>query len=192
MTPLAAADELDALFAAPVCPTVRGERLQVRGVRLDELPAFLRLHAARPAASGAEAVPAWDGEMLELFARLCGRPLEWFASITEDEAETVFAAVQEANRTLFDGGAPRTGARSPAGKPLSWSAAVAQLVECGHTLDAVRGYTLGQVERLLQAHARLHTEQRIDELSIARAAQADRKGFKAAMDALERARSELD
>lgn len=185
MSPHAVADELDALFAAPVCVTVRGEPLEVRGVRLEELPQVLRI------AHAPDGTPLADAGMLELFGRLCGRPVEWLATLGEADADTLFAAVQSANRALYQVGeaAPRVAA---GGRQAGWSAAVARLVECGHPLAAIRKYTLDQVDRLLQAHACNAADARLDDLSIARAAQADRQGYKRVVEALQRARASLD
>lgn len=191
MTPEAVADELDAIFAAPVQVTVRGERVMARGVRLDELPAFLRLYARQQVAGALEETAGWE-EMLALFAKLCDRPVEWLVALEEGELGRIFAAVEAANSGLIGAGGLRAGLQAGGGKPLPWAVAVAQLVERGHALEAVRGYTLGQVERLLQAHARLSADTRLDELTLARAAQADRKGFKGAVEALEHARKALE
>ncbi len=185
MSPHAVADELDALFAAPVCITLRGEPLQVRGVRLEELPQVLRM------AHAPDGTPAADAGMLELFSRLCGRPVAWLAALDDADAESLFAAVQQVNKALYQMG-PAALSAAQGSKPATWATAVARLVECGHPLDAIRHYTLDQIDRLLQAHARNSADARLDELSIARAAQADRKGYKSMIDALQRARASLD
>lgn len=191
MTPTAA-DELDVLFAAPVPVAAGGEQLYVRGVVLDELPAFLRLYARQPADDAAlDAIDgdAWATDFVALMAPLCDRTPEWLWALPEPDIERVMDATRRANRILFDAPALRHGPRNSRG--ASWANAVAQLVECGHALEAVRRYTLAQIEMLCAAHARLAADRRIDELAIARAAQADMKGYKRALAALEKARATL-
>lgn len=190
MSPHDIADELDALFAAPVPVCLRGEWLAVRGVWMCELPELLRL--STQAEADGEAAPGWQGPMLELLSRLCGRSPEWLAALDEGDAEKLFAAADEANGQLWRDAALRERYAAGDAQPVSWVTAVARLVEAGHRLTDVARYTPAQVDVLLQGHARLRAEQRIDELSIARAAQATDKGFRGAMDALKRARRELD
>lgn len=196
-----AAGTLDALFAAPVRVTVAGEVVRVRGVVLDELADFLRLYDRAPGnAGGAEAdgeagtedpdaVRDWAADLLAMLARLCDRPLDWLQQRADDELEALFAAMRRANAVLFEPQPARHGPRGNRGH--SWATAAAWLVECGHSLHQVRGYTLGQIEQLTAAHARLAADRRIDELSIARAAQAPQKGYRAALKSLEKARAQL-
>ena len=191
MTPTAA-DELDVLFAAPVPVTAGGEQLYVRGVVLEELPAFLRLYARQQdgdAEPDAAAAASWAADFVRLASTLCGRSAEWVLELGDDDTERLLAAMKRANRILFDAPALRHGPRNSRG--ASWANAVAQLVECGHALEAVRRYTLAQVEMLCAAHARLSADRRIDELTLARGAQADNKGYRRALAALETARKTL-
>ncbi len=195
MQPLAPADELDALFAAPVLATVGGQCVHVRGVAMGELAQFLRLYersqaGAEPDSAEEEAdAAAWLAEMQAMAAALSGWPLEWVEALDDEGLAQMFDAMGRANRVLFDTGRPRSGPRSATAH--TWATAGAHLVECGHALEALRGYTVGQVEQLMMAHARLAAERRIDELTIARAAQADTKGFKNAVAALEKARTAM-
>ncbi len=191
-----AADEIDSLFAAPVPVTVGGEALLVRGVVLEELPRFLRLYAhqqhgeADPAAAlDNAALAAWAADFVQLTALLCGRPAEWVLELGEDDTACLLDAMKRANRILFDTPTTRHGPRNARG--ASWANAVAMLVEAGHALEAVRRYTLAQIEMLCAAHARLAADRRLDDLSIARASQADHKGYRRALAALEKARTTL-
>lgn len=60
------------------------------------------------------------------------------------------------------------------------------MIAHGHTLDAIRGYTLAQVRAFLRSIERLNAERRIGEAVSARMAQADGKAFKGYIRALER------
>lgn len=193
----AVADELDVLFAAPEHASVGGERVSVRGVRLAELPAFLRLYDSRPpqpegAASAPEAeaaLVAWQADLIDMLGRLCDRPMEWLTGLPDTDLVELFGAMRRANSILFDPVPARHGPRN--GKGQSWATAAAWLIECGHSLEAVGRYTLAQIELLTAAHARLAADRSLDALSIARAAQADRKGYSQALAALKRARTQL-
>lgn len=215
------AAQLDALFAAPAVAVVRGEPVRVRGITLEELPACLRLYSQRPAAMGGAdageldaetgervgegvgevagqhppAEPlgpeAWGEQFAALLATLCGRPAAWLVTLDDDEFDRLCSAMWHANRVLFDDGA--AGRRGPrgAGRRVSWATAVAQLVEAGHRLADVRGYTLAQVEQLAAAHARLAADRRLDDIAIARAAQADQKSYRRIVAQLEQGRARL-
>lgn len=185
-----AADELDLLFAAPVRVTVGGESVAVRGVVLDELAGFLRLYDDQPDEASTEAeIDAWNTRMLAMLARLCDRPVQWLDTLAEDQLGTLFAAMRRANAVLFGPQPARGGPRT--GRGNSWATVVAQLIECGHTLHTVRGYTLAQIEVLSAAHARIAVDRSLDALGIARAAQATTKGYRQAMADLKQSRARL-
>lgn len=196
------ANELDDVLGAPVWVHAGGERVAVRGVWICELPDFLRLHATQPdevllarAAFDADAARALDGhamQMLALLAGLCDRTPEWLAALDDADLEKVFAAMKQANRVLFEGAAAPSHVGRDREVAASWARAVALLVECGHALDAVRRYTVGQVERLLAAHAALAADRRLDELCLARAAQADAEGFRRAVAEIKKSRGALN
>lgn len=195
------ADELDDVLGAPVWVQAGGERLAVRGVWMCELPAFLRLHERQPDAElqaralfdpeAAQAVQAHAAALLDLLAQSCGRSAQWLAALDEAELQGVFEAMKAANRALFGERRAAPHASAPGEPAASWARAVALLVECGHALDAVAHYTVGQVERLLAAHAALSADRRLDELCLARAAQADAEGFKRAVAEIKRSRRAL-
>lgn len=187
----AAADELDALFAAPVRVTVGGRCVAVRGVWLGELAEFLRLYDSRPAAdaaSGAPEVAAWEHAIIGVLSRLCGEPLEWIEALPDAGLDALFAAMRQANRILFDARG-RSGPRGA--EKISWATAAAVLVEAGHRPADIERYTLVQIEHYMAAHARLDADRRILALSIARAAAATEKGYRSFMRALESARAKL-
>lgn len=195
----AIADELDALFAAPVRVAVAGKQVEVRGVRLSELGGLLRLYADKPddaLSLDAPAVQSWLGRIVAMLSRLSGEPESWLRELPDDDLELLFRAMWEANRVLFDDaidGISRAARRGPrtARDQISWATAAAALVEAGHGHDAVAGYTLTQIEQYIAAHARLAADRRIDALSIARAARADGKSYRNVLRALEIARAKL-
>lgn len=188
------AAQLDALFAAPVRITVAGQAVAVRGVWLGELPEFLRLYAAKPADGTPDHAPAalaWLDGIVGVLARLSGMSPHWIGALADDDQDALFAAMWQANRILFDPAAGvRTGPRSKA-DAISWATAAALLVEAGHRAEDIERYTLAQIEQYSAAHARLAADRRLEALSIARGAQADAKGFKQFMRALEQTRAKL-
>lgn len=197
----AIADELDALFAAPVRVTVGGKPVaiggrpvEVRGVRLGELAEFLRLYADKPAdgvADDAPEVAAWNARVLRVLSQLSGEPEAWLAALDDEQLDALFAAMWQANRVLFDPGAGvRHGPRG-ARDHISWATAAAALIEAGHRHEDVARYTLLQIEQYMAAHARLAADRRVDALSIARAARAEAKGFRQFLRSLEQARARL-
>lgn len=193
----AIADQLDALFAAPVRVTVAGRPVEVRGVWLCELPEFLRLYARKPADDAPDAdlaTHAWTMDVIGVLSQLCGQPVEWISTLDEADQEAIFDAMWRANRVLFQPGSGlRTGPRSGqhSGDSISWATAAALLIEAGHRAEDIERYTLAQIEQYMAAHARLAADRRLAALSIARAAQADAKGFRQFTRSLEAARTKL-
>lgn len=190
----AIADELDALFAAPVRVTVGGRQVAVRGVWLGELAEFLRIYADKPAEGTPDDAPevaAWAARILCVLSRLSGEDQAWVAGLPEAELDALFGAMWQANRVLFEAGAGvRHGPRG-AREHISWATAAAVLIEAGHRPEDIERYSLAQVEQYMAAHARLAADRRVEALSIARAAQADAKGFRQFLRSLELARARL-
>lgn len=188
------ADQLDALFAAPERVTVAGRTVAVRAVRLGELAGFLRLYAAKPADDApmeSPAAVAWSADIVAMLSRLCGEPEDWLFALADEELDQLFGAMWQANRILFEPGAGvRQGPRG-AREQISWATAAALLIEAGHRHDEVERYTLAQIEQYMAAHARLAADRRLEALSIARAAQADQKGYRSVLRAMESARARL-
>lgn len=189
----AIAAQLDALFAAPVRVAVGGKRVAVRGVWLGELADFLRLSARKPAEGAAHDAPEvidWMAEIVQVLARLCGETVEWVTALDDASLDALFAAMWEANRVLFEPGAgARTGPRG--GASISWATAAAVLIEAGHRPEDIERYTLVQIEQYMAAHARLAADRRLEALSIARASQADQKGYRSFLRTLEASRAKL-
>ncbi len=190
----AIADELDALFAAPVRVTVGGRQVAVRGVWLGELAEFLRIYADKPAEGTPDDAPevaAWAARILSVLSRLSGEDETWVAGLPEAQLDALFGAMWQANRVLFEPGAGvRHGPRG-AREHISWATAAAVLIEAGHRPEDIARYSLAQVEQYMAAHARLAADRRVEALSIARAAQADGKGFRQFLRSLELARARL-
>ena len=115
----------------------------------------------------------------------------WIGALADDDQDALFAAMWQANRILFDPAAGvRTGPRSKA-DAISWATAAALLVKAGHRAEDIERYTLAQIEQYMAAHQRLAADRRIEALSIARAAQAETKGFRQFLRSLELARARL-
>lgn len=60
------------------------------------------------------------------------------------------------------------------------------LIASGHTLEAIKGYTLAQVRAFLAAIERRQREERLGDAYAARMAQADGKAWKSYVKTLER------
>ena len=192
--PDAIAAQLDALFAAPERVTVAGRRVAVRGVWLGELAEFMRLYAAKPAddaAMDSPAAAAWSADIVAMLSRLSGEPEDWLFALADEELDQLFGAMWQANRILFEPGAGvRQGPRG-AREQFSWATAAALLIEAGHRHDQIERYTLAQIEQYRAAHVRLAADRRLEALSLARAAQADQKGYRNVLRTLEQARARL-
>jgi hypothetical protein len=60
------------------------------------------------------------------------------------------------------------------------------LIAHGHSLDAIKGYTLAQVRAFLKAIERINSDRRVGEAIAARMAQAEGKAFKSYIKSLQR------
>jgi hypothetical protein len=60
------------------------------------------------------------------------------------------------------------------------------LIAHGHSLDAIKGYTLAQVRAFLKAIERINSDRRVGEAIAARMAQAEGKAFKSYIKTLQR------
>lgn len=63
------------------------------------------------------------------------------------------------------------------------------LIAHGHSLEAIRGYTLAQVRAFLFAIERMNSDRRIGEAVAVRMAQAEGKAFKGYIKTLQRGRN---
>ena len=176
--------ELEELLGAPYRVTLSGGEVCVTPMRFGDLPELLRCLDAwqrEPATA--------DGD-LHLLELTTGLEADFLKTLNDADLEALLAASKAVNPTLYREEAGAVLTRRPSA-PGGIETAVALLIEAGHTLAAVEGYTLAQIDRLSLAHARLAAERRIDELMIARAAQADSKGFKHAVASLQRSLGKL-
>lgn len=131
---------------------------------------------------------------LALVALMSGLDPADIAALSDSDFAFLEAACRAANPSIFgDASLPRARAKGAAGRQglRSIETSVALLVERGHRLEDIKGYTLAQIERLSLAHARLAAEQRINDLVIARAAAASEKGYKATSQSLQQALARL-
>lgn len=176
--------ELEELLGAPYRVTLSGGEVAVTPLKFGDLPELLRCldawHSEPPTADG-------DLHLLELTT---GLQAGFLKTLTDADLEALLEASKAVNPTLYREGTGAALARRPSA-PGGIETAVALLIESGHTLKAVEGYTLAQIDRLSLAHARLAAERRIDELMITRAAQADSKGFKHAVASLQRSLAKM-
>jgi hypothetical protein len=60
------------------------------------------------------------------------------------------------------------------------------LIAHGHSLEAIKGYTLAQVRAFLKAIERINSDRRVGEAIAARMAQAEGKAFKSYIKTLQR------
>lgn len=171
--------ELEELLGAPHLVALSVGEVRVTPLKFGDLPELLRC------------LDAWHSEPptpegdLRLLALTTGCEADFLTTLSDADLEALLTASKTVNPSLYREGPGAALARRPSA-PGGVDAAVCLLIESGHTLAAVKDYTLAQIERLSLAHARLAAERRIDELMIARAAQADGKGFKHTVASLQR------
>ncbi len=193
------ASELDVIDPPPRVMTIRGERLEIRPLTLGQLPAMARL--AEPIAQsvlGLPGVPAEGDDLLALTAALLkahgdalpsavalavNRPLKWAALLTLDDFSAVAVVVVAVNQDFFLQGitlpAPpkRAGGKGKAG---AWSLADSFqfLIERGHRVPDLLGYTIAQFRSYLEAAFRSRARELRDAAVGARAAEKyDTKAF---------------
>jgi hypothetical protein len=120
----------------------------IEGVRFAEL-ARVALEAHRTGNSG---------DLVHLLADNCQRdPLE-IAGLAEPDFAALVASYERANQRWLVAEKPKPG------KPERWSSVVQSLVSHGHTLPAIRGYTLRQVYLFHDAIGRLSSRERVSRI----------------------------
>ena len=181
-----------AVIAPPsIVPELDGRRTPVTPLRLGELPAVLDAVAGIDAAcfnpddemglavlvlEHSEAV----FELLVLAARL---PRDRIEALSTEAFFLLLVAVLEVNRDLFR---PDPASSAAADSTATWADTLQMLIGAGHSLDAVRGYTLAQVRGFARAVARARRIEARHNLLMLRAAQQEPKAFKAVLRDLDR------
>lgn len=185
------AQVIDEMFGAPHVAQLTIGPVSIAPVTLGELPALLALlsHQERQDSGSPEEQEAC-ARVMEFVSR---QSRAFIATLSPEDQVTLLDVAYQANPTLFrkpsPGGRTRRGSSSSAANGLQES--IALLLECGHSLAAIAGYTLAQIERLTLLHSRLAAERNINSLVVARAAQAETNGYKNFAAALKRARTML-
>lgn len=176
--------ELEELLGTPHQVELSVGAVTVTPLKFGDLPELLACLDAQQEESGGAAF----SRLLELST---GLQADFIASLGEEDLIALMAASKAANPSIYRE-APAS-ARMPSGARAKGGIldSVALLIESGHTLEDIKGYTLSQIECLGLAHARLEAERRINDLCLARAAQADGKGFKNTVARLEQSLKRL-
>lgn len=173
--------QLAALFGArhQVCLSVG--TIEIEPMTLRRFPTFMQWYA-RADFSGEEIGPEAEEANARVFEMLTGCSHDWLSALPEDDLKQVVMHVFEANPTLFkkngaEGGPASIGGIDVREQEKALCVAVAQLIEAGHRLRDIEGYTLHQFEILSRAHARLAAERQINSLVAARGGQVEVKSF---------------
>lgn len=173
--------ELADILGLPYDVSLAGGPKSIKPLVLRDVPVFMRWHA-RSNFSGSDLSPEEveaNGWVIRL---LVGRSAEWLNSLSDADLAAVLDAAILANATLFkqrDDDKPGLAAvLGAAEQQKALRVAVAQLVEAGHRLHDIAGYTLRQIDLLSRAHARLAAERQISALVAARAGAGSAKVFK--------------
>lgn len=177
------AADIAAVLGLPVFVTVAGEPVRVSGVLFAELPQLI------DEAAGVEAAGGESTLFMRVLNRSVQRSADWWAGLAEADFEALMEAFHRVNAPLFDG-APRTISTEKT-EPSSWIDVVARLVQAGHSIAAIKGYTLLQMDALSKAYDRIEADRAVDALSIGRAAQADDKSYKKVLADMRRVRAKL-
>lgn len=167
---------------------IDGEAVFIKPLTLGNLPAFLAAYSRSDIPDNAEEADVVPGASIRAIEILTGRDSEWLQSLSEQSMERVMRTVVDANPTLFGAEEPGRLMHIPRGRIEENSRAlqlsIAQLVEAGHSLSCIQGYTLKQVDVLCRAHARLAAERQINAMVAARAGQAVDRDFKEVVGSL--------
>lgn len=169
------------LFGAAFEVRLSRETVLVKPLVMRDLPAFLRWYEKCDFSAERDLVSGEAEANIRVLEMLSGQPFEWINSLEQDDLCTLVKAVVALNKALFEKSDATRGAslqqvQSDGGKALQL--AVAQLVEAGHRLQDVQGYTLDQVDILCRAHARLAADRQINALVASRGGQVDAESFK--------------
>lgn len=108
---------------------------------------------------------------------------EWVSALSPAQAVVLLAAVVQHNPEYFK---PRT-QPAPTGKATrwDWSDTFQVLIRSGHTMAAIRAYTLAQCQAFMRAIQLQRRAELVDLACVGRAAQADKSGFQKYLRSLE-------
>ena len=127
---------------------VGGERVFIRSVTLDEIPAAQRVRDGWRllVATGGDFLhaEAW-ADFIDLCAAAAGRDRLWLDALPEADFEKVICSVVAINEELWK---PEN--LGEASEEISWAAITQRLVEHGHSLESTRKLTLPQARALLK------------------------------------------
>lgn len=182
-------EDLAALFGATYEVQLSSETIHIKPLVLRDLPLFMQWYSRADFSGGeigAEAVEA-NARVLEM---LTGFDMGWLNGLPDEDLRKVLEYSTAANPTLFKKGGGEEGAASMSlgvkEQQKALCVSVAQLVEAGHLLGDIQGYTLQQLEILSRAHARLAAERQISLLVAARGGHVEAKSFQQIIGQLKR------
>jgi hypothetical protein len=189
-------DALEVLEPVASVVQFRGERLEIRPLTVGQLPRLVRAARPRVERRFADASVARDasaailhrlvGEtkadgdvLIHAVAVAANLPLERVAKARFPEVVSLAIALLDVNADFF------VQAHAP-GKPAvdgqwGWEDSLQLLIQSGHALADIRGYTLHQFRAFTEAAARSARRRLADNLAIARVAQYERKDYEAVL-----------
>ena len=122
------------------------------------------LEGARLAVAAKAALQTGGDDLLYILADNCGVDVLEISGLDDADLAKLRAAFERANREWLDEDEETEKKKKLIIKPLRWSAIVQALVSNGHTLTAIRGYTLRQVNLFYEAISKLSMKQRADRI----------------------------
>lgn len=135
--------------------------VSVSGIRY-AIHEYTILEGARLAAAAKAALQTGGDDLVYVLADNCGVDFLQIAGLDDEDVEKLKAAFERANREWFS--EEDEAKKKLIVKPLRWSAIIQALVSNGHTLAAIRGYTLRQVNLFYEAISKLSMKQRADRI----------------------------
>lgn len=184
--------ELCDVLGMPRVVRIEGVSYEILPITVEELPEFRRNMATVQAASvtpdDLEAKRLGDNASCRVIELVTRQSFDVFESLPVSVRDALLDAGYRANWVLFGNGRLH-GEVSQKGRSTGSDeidVALAVLVEAGHGLDAIKGYTLSQVAVLSRAHAQLAAERQISAMVAARSGQVKSEDFKRMVSDLQR------
>jgi hypothetical protein len=122
------------------------------------------LEGARLAGAAKAALETGGDDLLYILADNCGVDVLEISGLDDEVISKLQAAFERANHEWLGEDEEMEQKKKLIVKPLRWSAIVQALVSNGHTLTAIRGYTLRQVNLFYEAISKLSMKQRADRI----------------------------